>query len=365
MRKAWQDRKYHYDPSAQWLGRWRSLASMEVSPRIVVTGATGFIGSALVRRLSAQGVEVVGVTRQRAPAGDQAVRCWLTVEAIGPDTQWGGILENADVVVHLAAIAHSAPEHPSEALAHYREVNVYGTERLARCAAASGVKRFIFLSSVKIHGEETGRGPDGQWESFKESDPANPRDAYAISKWEAEQALEKTRAETSMDTVILRPPLVYGPGVGANFLRLLDLVYRGIPTPLRAVRNRRSLIYVENLVDALIACISCPSINKTFLVGDAVASTPDLIRSIGKALHRPVFLFSLPMALLRAMAVASGKKAIMDRLLGSLVVDCSLIQRQLGWSARWSVDQGLQTTARWFLQTREGKAQVRFRNFPR
>ncbi|MGH8592382.1 MAG: NAD-dependent epimerase/dehydratase family protein [Gammaproteobacteria bacterium] len=339
---------------------------MEVSQRIVVTGATGFIGSALVRRLSAQGVEVVGVTRQRAPAGDQAVRSWLTVEAIGPHTQWAGRLENVDVVVHLAAIAHLAPEHSSEALAHYREVNVYGTERLARCAAASGVKRFIFLSTVKIHGEETGRGPAGQWQSFKENDQANPQDAYAISKWEAEQTLEKTRAETGMDTVILRPPLVYGPGVGANFLRLLKLVYRGMPTPLRAVRNRRSLIYVENLVDALIACISFPiPINNTFLVSDAVASTPDLIRSIGKALRRPVFLFSLPAVLLRAIALVSGKKAIMDRLLGSLVVDCSLIQKQLGWSAHWSVDQGLQTTARWFLQTREGNAQVCFRNFPR
>ncbi len=324
---------------------------------VVVTGATGFIGSALVRRLSAQGVEVVGVTRQKAPAGDQAVRCWLTVDAIGPHTQWGGILEKADVVVHLAAIAHLTPEHSSEALAHYREVNVYGTARLARCAAASGVKRFIFLSTVKIHGEETGRGPDGQWESFKESDQANPHDAYAVSKWEAEQALEKTRAQTGMDTVILRPPLVYGPGVGANFLRLLKLVYRSMPLPLRAVRNRRSLIYIENLVDALIGCISCPSaINKTFLVSDAVTSTPDLIRSLGKALRRPVFLFSLPTVLLRAMALASGKKAIMDRLLGSLVVDHALIQSELGWSPRRSVDQGLEATAQWFLRTRGAKA---------
>ncbi|MGH8659041.1 MAG: NAD-dependent epimerase/dehydratase family protein, partial [Gammaproteobacteria bacterium] len=236
-------------------------------------------------------------------------------------------------------------------------VNVYGTERLARCAAASGVKRFIFLSTVKIHGEETGRGPDGQWESFKESDQANPHDAYAISKWEAEQILEETRAETDMDTVILRPPLVYGPGVGANFLRLLNLVYRGIPIPLKAMCNQRSLIYVENLVDALIASISYPSaINRTFLVSDAVASTPDLIRSLGNALRRPVFLFALPTALLRALALASGKKAAMARLLGSLIVDPSLIQRELGWSPHRSLDQGLEATAQWFLQTRGGSA---------
>jgi len=330
---------------------------MEVNQRVVVTGATGFIGSALVRRLCTQGVEVVGVTRKEFPAGHQGVGRWHTVEAIGPHTQWAGILENAGVVVHLAGIAHLPPEDSSTALAHYQEVNVHGTERLARCAAASGVKRFIFLSSVKIHGEETGRDGAGRWRSFKESDQANPHDAYAVSKWEAEQALEKTRAETDMDTVILRSTLVYGPGVSANFLRLLKLIYRGMPIPLGAVRNQRSLIYVENLLDALIAIISYPSaINRTFLVSDAIVSTPDLIFSIGKALRRPVFLFSLPTALLRAIGLASGKKTAMARLLGSLVVDHSLIQRELGWSPHRSLDQGLEATARWFLQTRGGSA---------
>ncbi|MGH8579194.1 MAG: NAD-dependent epimerase/dehydratase family protein [Gammaproteobacteria bacterium] len=324
---------------------------MEINQRIVVTGATGFIGSALVRRLCAQGVEVEGVTRRKFAAGDQAVGCWHTLEAIGPHTQWVGILENVGVVVHLAGIAHLPLEDSSAALGHYREVNTHGTERLARCAAASGVKRFIFVSTVKIHGEETGRDRGGRWRSFKESDQANPQDAYAISKWEAEQALEKIRAETGMDTVILRPPLVYGPGVGANFLRLLKLVHRGLPIPLNAVRNQRSLIYVENLVDAVVACISCPvAINRTFLVGDAVVSTPDLIRSIGKALRRRVFLFSLPTALLRGVALASGKKAAMARLLGSLVIDPSLIQRELGWSPHRSLDQGLEATAQWFFR---------------
>ncbi|MGH8615602.1 MAG: NAD-dependent epimerase/dehydratase family protein [Gammaproteobacteria bacterium] len=330
---------------------------MEVNQPVVVTGATGFIGSALVRRLCTQGVEVRGVTRRKVPASHQAIGRWHTVQAIGPYTQWAGILENAAVVVHLAGIAHLPPDRSFTALAHYREVNVRGTERLARCAAASGVKRFIFLSTVKVHGEETGRDRDGRWQSFKESDQANPHDAYAVSKWEAEQALEETRAETGMDSVILRPPLVYGPGVGANFLRLLNLVYLGTPIPLGAVCNQRSLIYVENLADALIAIISCPTaINRAFLVSDAVVSTPDLIRSIGKALRRPVLLFSLPTALLRAIALASGKKAAMARLLGSLIVDPSLIQRQLGWSPHRSLDQGLEATAEWFLQTRGGSA---------
>ncbi|MGH6634870.1 MAG: NAD-dependent epimerase/dehydratase family protein [Gammaproteobacteria bacterium] len=330
---------------------------MEAHQRIVVTGATGFIGSALVHQLCAQSVEVVGVTRRKFPAGHLAVRRWHTVQAIGPHTHWAGILENAEVVVHLAGIAHLPAEDSSAALAHYREVNVHGTERLARCAAASGVKRFIFLSSVKIHGEETGRDGAGRWRSFKESDQANPFDAYAISKWEAEQALEKTRAETGMDTVILRPPLVYGPGVGANFLRLLKLVYRGVPLPLKAVCNQRSLVYVENLVDALMAIISCPSaINRTFLVSDAVVSTPHLIRAIGNALRRPVFLFSLPAVLLRVIALASGKKAAMARLLGSLVVDPSLIERELGWSPHRSLDQGLEATAQWFADTRRERS---------
>jgi nucleoside-diphosphate-sugar epimerase len=328
---------------------------MVVNQPVVVTGATGFIGGALARRLCAQGVEVVGVTRRALPPGP--VERWHMVEAIGPNTQWASLLENAKAVVHVAGIAHLPPEDASRALAQYREVNVYGTEQLARCAAASGVKRFIFLSTVKVHGEETGRDGDGRWRSLKETDPANPHDAYALSKWEAEQALEKTRAETGLDTVILRPPLVYGPGVGANFLRLLRLIYRGLPLPLRSVYNQRSLIYVENLVDALLSCISCSHpINSTFLVGDATVSTPDLIRAIGKALHRPVRLFPFPAGFLRAIALASGKKAAMARLVGSLVVDPSRIQRELGWLAQRSLEQGLAATAKWFLESGGPKA---------
>lgn len=323
--------------------------------RMLVTGATGFIGRPLCQRLSSDGHTVRAVSRRVVGARSERrgfVPDWVTVDSIGPTTDWTGALSHIDAVVHLAARVHMRNEWSSSARQHFREVNVLGTERLAQVAAVSGVRRFVFLSTVKVHGEETGKGPSGEWLRITESDKPQPKDSYAISKWEAECVLNEIALESGMELVILRPPLVYGCGVRANFRRLLEMVSRGFPLPFGSVRNLRSFVYVENLVDAIVTCVSHPAaLGKTYLVSDADVSTPELIRRMAKALDRPARLVSIRPALLRWAAVAVGQKSAIDRLVGSLVVDSTSLQQETGWSPRHSMDQGLKKTARWFLHS--------------
>jgi nucleoside-diphosphate-sugar epimerase len=279
--------------------------------------------------------------REQLPSAIDAV----LVGQIGPDTAWSSSLEGIDTIVHLAARTHVMREDTNDPLTAYRLLNVAGTERFARAAAEAGVKRFLYLSSVKVNGE-------GRAKPYIERDSPAPEDAYGVSKWEAEQALHKIAAATGMEIVIVRPPLVYGPGVKANFLSLIKAVNRGIPLPFSSIRNRRSMIYLGNLVDAIITCIKrSEAAGKTYLVSDGEdTSTPELVRRIAHSLGRSARLFPCPQNILRLMGRLTGKSAAADRLFGSLTIDSSKIRRELDWRPPFTMNQGLQETAEWFLK---------------
>jgi nucleoside-diphosphate-sugar epimerase len=307
---------------------------------VLVTGASGFVGRALCDVLAASGRRVRKAVRMPVPGLSDSV----AVGDIGLDTGWRAALEGVSSMVHLAARTHVLRETAPDPLAEYRRINVSGTERLARSAAAHGARRFVFLSSVKVNGERTEGRP------FTEDDAPHPADAYGISKWEAEQALSRIAAETGLEVVVLRPPLVYGPGVKGNFLRLMNLVARGVPLPLGAVANRRSFIYTGNLAGAIVQALDAPqAAGRTYLVSDGEdVSTPDLVRALARALGVKPRLLSLPLAALGLGATLAGKRAEFERLTGSLQVDSSRIRQELGWEPRYSLTQGLTETARWY-----------------
>ena len=320
---------------------------------ILITGVNGFVGRALCKVMLAKGWQVRGTIRSAKDmasllSGVEAVE----IQSIGTDTDWASALTGVDTIVHLAARVHVMRDTSTDSLAAFHEVNVKGTERLARTAAASGVKRFIFLSSIKVSGE--GRKPP-----YTEHDSPAPQDFYGVSKWEAEQVLQKIAAETGLEVVILRPPLVYGPGVKANFLSLFKIVDRGIPLPLDRINNRRSFIYLENLVDAIVTCVNHPkAAGQTYLASDGEdVSTPELIRRVADALGRPARLFPVPPSLMRLAGKLFGKSEAVDRLLGSLVVDSSKIRRELGWKPPYTMEQGLKETAEWFKTMSHAKPQ--------
>lgn len=312
---------------------------------ILVTGANGFVGTALCNRLVAAGHRVRGALRRRD-------RLWKSVDGvdyvqvgdIGPDTHWSEALEGVGAVVHLAARVHVMHETSAAPLAAFRAVNVAGTERLARVAAEKGVGRFVYASSIKVNGESTATTP------FTEADTPAPVDPYAVSKYEAEQALRLTAKETGLEVVIVRPPLVYGPGVGGNFLRLLRLVERGVPLPLALVDNLRSMIYLGNFADALTNCtIHSAAAGQTFLVSDGEdVSTPGLFRALAAALGVPARLFPFPVTLLKLGGLILGQQGEVGRLTGSLQVDSSKIRNTLHWQPRYTLADGLAETARWY-----------------
>lgn len=310
---------------------------------MLVTGASGFIGSALCRVLVAAGHAPRAAVRRIIP-GSKGPDTAIYVGEIDGNTNWSQALRGIDCVVHLAARTHVLHETAADPLEEYRRVNVEGTRWLAEQAVAAGVRRLVFLSSTKVNGERTAGRP------FKEEDAPRPEDAYGISKWEAEQALRRVAQETGLEVAILRPPLVYGHGVKGNFLRLMNIVAAGWPLPLASVHNRRSLIYVENLVDAILHCLARPeAAGQTYLVSDGEdVSTPELIRGIAAALGVQPRLLPCPVALLRLGAAALGRAGDVTRLLGSLQVDSTKIRRELGWTPRYTMEEGLVETARWF-----------------
>jgi nucleoside-diphosphate-sugar epimerase len=284
------------------------------------------------------GHTVLRAVRKAAGAGEFAVG------NIDSTTVWSGALAcGVDVVVHLAARVHVMREEDGDIVGRYHETNVQGTENLARQSAEQGVRRFVYLSTVKVLGE-------GRASPYGPHDAPAPVGAYAESKWAAEQALTRIAERSAMGAVILRPPLVYGPGVGANFLGLLRAVDQGWPLPFASVANRRSLIYVGNLVDAIGVAASHPrAVGKTYLVSDgAGVSTPELIRCAARALGRQPRLLPVPVGLMRAAARLVGRGQQVDRLLGSLEVDSSAIRDELGWSPRYSIQDGLAATAAWY-----------------
>jgi nucleoside-diphosphate-sugar epimerase len=307
---------------------------------VLVTGTNGFIGRALCNVLAASGRGVRKAVRMPVPGLPDAV----AVGDIGPNTDWRTALEGVSGVVHLAARTHVLRETATDPLAKYRQVNVSGTERLARSAAAGGVRRLVFVSSVKVNGERTEERP------FTEDGAPRPEDAYGVSKWEAEQALSRIAAETGLEVVVLRPPLVYGPGVKGNFLRIMSLVARGMPLPLGAIDNRRSFIYAGNLAGAIVQALDAPqATGRTYLVSDGEdVSTPELVRGIARALGVKPRLPSFPLAALGLVATLAGRRAEFARLTGSLQVDSSRIRRELGWEPRCSLARGLEETARWY-----------------
>jgi len=310
--------------------------------KVLVTGANGFVGLSVCTALLARGHGVRAALRN---TGRTAVRgaepC--AVGDIGPATDWSRAVAGAEGVVHLAARVHQMRDDAPDPLAAHRLVNRGGTEALARAAAAAGARRLVFLSSVKVMGES-------RPEPYADTDLPAPLDAYGRSKWEAEQVLTEVGRAAGLETVVLRPPLVYGPGVGANFLRLIEAVDRGVPLPLGSVRNRRSLVYVENLADAVCAALTHPTAaGRAWLVSDGEdLSTPELIRRLARALGRRPRLLPVPVGWLRTVARLVGRPSAADRLLGSLCVDGDPFRAAVGWRAPFTVDEGLERTAVWF-----------------
>ncbi|MHB8747305.1 MAG: UDP-glucose 4-epimerase family protein [Gammaproteobacteria bacterium] len=328
--------------------------------RVLVTGANGFIGRAMCLALKQSGASVCAMVRKTSSDSDRdflpTVDEMVTAGDLSAVKDWRRALEGIDAVVHLAARAHVLKETAADPLSEYRRTNVQTTKRLALAAADAGVSRFVFLSSIGVNGNSTTSSP------FSETDTPNPVTPYAVSKWEAENSLRDIHAKTALEVVIVRPPLVYGPGVKGNFLRLLEWISKGYLLPFGRVNNHRSLVYLGNLVDALLAClVHDRAPGKIFLVNDDEAlSTADLIHALGFAMNTPTRLLPVPVKLLNLLGSALGKSADLERLFGSLVVDGGFIRNQLGWAPRYAVADGLAVTAQWFCQDRgrdQGRSQ--------
>jgi nucleoside-diphosphate-sugar epimerase len=316
--------------------------------KFMISGAGGFVGKALCAELLRRGQSVSAAVR----SGNSLIENTevIIIGAIDGETNWADALADVNVVIHLAARVHVMRENATDPLAEFLKVNLHGTSNLARQAASSGVKRLVYVSSIKVNGEQT-----STTQSFTELDEPSPQDFYSISKWQAEQALWRISQETGLEIVVVRPPLVYGSGVKGNFAQMLAVIAKHIPLPLAAVDNRRSLIYVKNLVDALIACATHPvAAGQTYLVCDGEdISTPDLLRQLGDAMGCPAHILPLPLSWLRMLGKLSGKSDQVERLLGSLQVDSGKIRRDLNWVPPYTLQQGLQATAE--LHRRLGK----------
>ena len=303
---------------------------------ILVTGATGFVGKGLMARLTADNRAVRGASRK--PPGFPTTRIdWAVVGDQDQSTDWRSALQGVRTVVHLAARMDVMRGHGANPLATFRRTNVEGTLNLARQAASAGARRFVFVSSIKVNGE-TG--------AYRETDPPAPRDAYGVSKLEAERGLREIAASTGLEVVVIRPPLVYGPGVKGNFQALVRAVEKGIPLPLGAIHNRRSFVARDNLVDFIVTCAEHPAArDKTFFVSDGDdISTTTLIRRIARALKRPARLIPVPAAMLWAVAVAIGRRDVAQRLLGSLQLDITKARTVLEWIPPLTADEGLRRT---------------------
>lgn len=309
---------------------------------VLVTGGTGLVGGALIARLLSQGVDLVTASRYLQPQLPRTVRQVL-IPALSAATDWSDALFGVRAIVHCAARVHVMRESVSNPLQAFRSVNVEATLALARQAARAGVRRFVFVSSIKVNGEFTELG-----QPFTAEDEPNPSDPYAQSKWEAEQGLLALGQQTGMEVVVVRPPLVYGPGVGGNFRRMLGWLSRGLPLPLGATGNRRSLVALENLVDLLVTCIDhTAAANQVFLVSDGEdLSTTDLLLRLGLAMGKPARLLPVPVGLLGMLAAGLGKQEVAGRLCDSLQVDTSKTRVLLGWMPPLSVDEGLRRCVR-------------------
>lgn len=304
--------------------------------RVLVTGGNGFLGSAVLQELQARGIHSIGAVRKHH--GENRVEEYVQVGNINAQTDWSEALKGVEVVVHCAARVHVMNEDADNALEAFREVNVEGTLKLARSAAVAGVKRLLFISSIKVNGEGTRPG-----RPFLYDDAPAPEDAYGQSKAEAEAGLLEVARETGLEVVIIRPPLVYGPGVKANFDALMKLASKNLPLPLGAIRNKRSMVALDNLVNLIITCTNHPNAaNQTFLISDDQdISTTELLTLMTRAAGKTPRLLPVPMSWLILGAAMLGKKAIADRLFGSLQVDIGHTKESLGWTPPLSVEKGI------------------------
>lgn len=314
--------------------------------RIIVTGASGFVGSGLVQRLTRDTQHAVVAAYRKLPSIPVADADLVRFDLSDGAATLGKMLEGIDAVVHLAARVHVMRDAAADPLAEFRRANVRSTLELARQAALAGVQRFVYVSSIKVNGEATLAG-----RPFRADDAPDPHDPYGVSKAEAEQGLWALAAQTGLPCVVVRPPLVYGPGVKANFRSMMGWLARGVPLPFGAIHNRRSLVSRDNLCDLLATCVSHPGApGHTFLASDGEdVSSTQLLRRLGQALGRPARLLPLPPPLLSVMLTALGKGDVAQRLFSSLQVDSSDAQRLLGWRAPLSLDEGLRQAALAFL----------------
>ena len=313
---------------------------------ILLTGATGFVGKALDSELKKNNFHIKYLSGQSIL---KSLKSDNLKNFIKENINWSEYLSNTACVIHCAARSHIMKETETDPLAVYRSANVEATYNIAKQAARYGVKRFIFLSSVKVNGERTIGSS-----SFKYSDISKPKDAYAISKLEAEEALLELSKQTGLEIVIIRAPLVYGEEVKGNFKRLLNLVYKKIPMPFAKVSNLRSFIGIENLTNLIVCCIDHPkAAGQTFLASDGEdISTPDLIKKLSKLMGQPSRLFAFPLLIIKLISYLIGKSLEVKRLLDSLRVDSSNTQEVLGWSPPLSLDEGLKKTVIWYLRNR-------------
>ncbi|RRV12924.1 SDR family oxidoreductase [Stutzerimonas xanthomarina] len=304
--------------------------------KVLLTGASGFLGGAIIAHLFRQD-RIVLSCAVRSPLA-QVRFSTFSIGDLCATNDWSRPLLGQQVVIHAAARAHIMKDELADPLTEYRRVNVEGTLNLARQAAAAGIKRFIYISSIKVNGESTPLD-----KPFAFSDAPAPEDPYGLSKLEAERGLIQLAAHTGMEVVIIRPPLVYGPGVKGNFASMIKLVEKGLPLPLGAIHNKRSLVGIDNLVDLIIRCIDHPAAaNQVFLAGDGEdISTTELLRGVGRAMGKPARLIPVPAGLLQFGATLLGRKAMAQRLLGSLQVDISKTRELLDWKPPYTVEEGL------------------------
>jgi Nucleoside-diphosphate-sugar epimerases len=324
--------------------------------RIVVTGASGFVGRSVVKTLTERNYDVRATyfNSHPLPIPDSLRNLeWVRCNLCDEHCNYSELLKDAAAVIHLAARTHinNSSNHAPDI---FRKENTLTTVRLATAAAKTGIKRFIYISTVKVHGEKTATGSNAHKQRFTENDSFNPADPYAKSKLEAEQAILSICRHSKMNYVILRPPLIYGPYVKANFLRLIKIIDKGMPLPFGCVNNQRSLLYVDNLSHAIVACIEQPeALNKVYLISDTDVSLPQLISMIAKHVGNKTILFPFPVFLLEMLGNISGKKPVIARLTDSLLVDNYKIMQELHWSPAVNFENGIKSTIDWYKHTSE------------
>ncbi|MFT7459576.1 MAG: nucleoside-diphosphate-sugar epimerase [Planctomycetota bacterium] len=319
--------------------------------RVLVTGANGFVGQSMTRLLLSEGFQVRAAIREKSKytlAENFPVTDRVAFELDSSENDYVQLLDDVQYVVHLAARVHMDNKSKND-YGRYLTTNVEGTKLLAEQAARQGVKRFIFLSTIKVNGEFTAANNHSDLHGFNENDLANPQDGYSQSKFEAEQVIRTVCQKSKMELVILRSPLIYGPGVKANFLHLLKIVDRGFPLPLASIENLRSIIFVENLCKGILACLEhADAANELFLISDCDVSVPELIRKLASAMRRKVILIPFPITILRAIAGLIAKSGNIERLTQSLVINNSKIRKKLNWSPSFTVEEGLASTVDWY-----------------